>query len=104
VVIIIDHSSFRLVEQVPYVTCPGDKITMVITTRGVLEKRDGELVLTGYYPTEGGAEKTLADIKENCGWDLAVADDVAEIAPPTLDELKSVRMFDPHSFFLGKGD
>ena len=46
----------------------------------------------------------LAEIQENCGWDLAVADDVAEIAPPTLDELKSVRMFDPHSFFLGKGD
>jgi hypothetical protein len=29
---------------------------------------------------------------------------VAEIAPPDLEELKSVRMFDPHSFFLGKGD
>ncbi len=103
VVIIIDHSSFRLVEQVPYVTCPGDKITMVITTKGVLEKRDGEMVLTGYFAT-GDREQALADIKENCGWELAVADDVAEIAPPDLEELKSVRMFDPHSFFLGKGD
>jgi acyl CoA:acetate/3-ketoacid CoA transferase beta subunit len=103
VVLIIDHSSFRLVEQVPYVTCPGDKITMVITTRGVLEKRDGEMVLTGYFAT-GDREQALADIQENCGWELAVADDVAEIAPPDLEELKSVRMFDPHSFFLGKGD
>jgi len=104
VVIIIDHSSFRLVEQVPYVTCPGDRITTVITTRGVLEKRDGELVLTGYFAGAGEAGQTIADIRENCGWDLAVADDVAEIAAPTLEELKSVRMFDPHSFFLGKGD
>jgi acyl CoA:acetate/3-ketoacid CoA transferase beta subunit len=70
----------------------------------VLEKRDGELVLTGYYPVDGGRDEAIADIKENCGWGLKVADEVEEIERPTLDELKSARMFDPHSFFLGKGD
>jgi acyl CoA:acetate/3-ketoacid CoA transferase beta subunit len=104
VVIIINHASFRLVEEVPYVTCPGDRISTVVTTKCVLEKREGELVLTGYFPVEGGREAALADIKENCGWDLKVADDLSEISRPTLDELKSARMFDPHSFFLGKGD
>jgi len=104
IVIVIDHLPFRLVEQVPYVTCPGDKITAVVTTRGVLEKRDGELILTGYYPADGGREAALAAIRENCNWDLKVADDVVEIERPTLEELKSARMFDPHSFFLGKGD
>lgn len=104
VVIIIDHTSFRLVEQVPYVTCPGDRISTVVTTRCVLEKRGDELVLTGYYPVEGGREAAVAQIKENCGWDLKVAEDLVEIEPPSLDELRSARMFDPHSFFLGKGD
>jgi hypothetical protein len=104
IVIVIDHLPFRLVEQVPYVTCPGDKISAVVTTKGVLEKREGELVLTGYYPAGGGRDEALADIRENCGWDLQVADDAREIERPTLDELKSARMFDPHSFFLGKGD
>lgn len=41
VVILIDHLPFRLVEQVPYVTCPGEKIMAVVATRGLLEKRDG---------------------------------------------------------------
>ncbi|MHB8894322.1 MAG: CoA-transferase [Candidatus Geothermincolia bacterium] len=104
VVIIIDHAAFRLVEQVPYVTCPGDRISAVVTTKCVLEKRDGELVLTGYYPFGRGREEAVSDIKETCGWDLKVADDLVEIEPPTLDELRSARMFDPHAFFLGKGD
>ncbi len=104
VVILIDHLPYRLVEQVPYVTCPGSGITAVVTTRGVLEKRDGELVLTGFFPAEGGREAALSDIRENCGWELLVAEDVVEIEAPTLDELKSARMFDPESFFLGKRD
>ncbi len=102
VVILIDHLPFRLVEKVPYVTCPGSRITAVVTTRGVLEKRGEELVLTGYFPNEGGRQAALEAIRENCGWDLTVADDLAELEPPTLDELRSARVFDPHSFFLGK--
>lgn len=104
IVIMVDHLPFRLVEKVPYVTCPGEKITAVVTTRGVLEKRDGELVLTGYFPADGGREAALADIRENCGWGLIVADDVAEVERPTLEELKSARVFDPYSFFLGKSE
>jgi acyl CoA:acetate/3-ketoacid CoA transferase alpha subunit/acyl CoA:acetate/3-ketoacid CoA transferase beta subunit len=105
VVILINHSTFRLVEKVPYVTCPGDKITTVVTTKCVLEKRDGELILTGYFPVEGGDEENaVAAIKDECGWDLQVASDLEKIEPPTLDELKSARMFDPHAFFLGKGE
>lgn len=104
IVVLIDHLQFRLVDEVPYVTCPGDRISTVVTTRGVLEKRDGELVLTGYYPVDGGPDTALEQIRQGCGWDLKVADDLAEIEPPTLDELKSARIFDPHCFFLGKGD
>lgn len=105
IVILMNHSKFRLVEEVPYVTCPGTKVTAVVTTRGILEKRDGELVLTGYFAGEDGEEDVaVASLREECGWDLKVADDLARIEPPTLDELKSARVFDPHSFFLGKGD
>ena len=106
VVILIDHLPVRLVEEVPYVTCPGEKISAVITTRGLMEKRDGELVLTGYFPEgdgNGDGEAEVAAIRENCGWDLQVAPDLERIEPPTLDELRSARMFDPHGFFLGKG-
>ncbi len=100
IVILIDHLPFRLVESVPYVTCPGERVTMVVTTRGVLEKRGGELVLSGYFPADGGREAAIEAIRENCGWDLAVADDVAEVKAPALEELRAARIFDPHSFFL----
>lgn len=104
VVILIEHSKFRLVEEVPYVTCPGDKITAVVTTMGVLEKRDGELVLTGYFPKAGDSpESAVAAIRGGCGWDLEVAGDLERVEEPTRSELMSARMFDPHSFFLGKG-
>ncbi|MCJ7744861.1 MAG: glutaconate CoA-transferase, partial [Actinobacteria bacterium] len=101
VVILIDHLPFRLVEEVPYITCPGTNIIAVVTTRGLLEKCEGELVLTGYFPTADDQETAIADIKENCGWDLKIADDLKKIDPPTLDELRSARIFDPHNFFLG---
>jgi acyl CoA:acetate/3-ketoacid CoA transferase alpha subunit/acyl CoA:acetate/3-ketoacid CoA transferase beta subunit len=101
VVILIDHLPFRLVEEVPYVTCPGSRITAVVTTRGVLEKRGGDLVLTGYYPVEEGREAALAGIRENCGWELKAADDLVELERPSLEELRTLRIFDPHSYFLG---
>lgn len=105
VVILIDHSTFRLVEDVPYMTCPGTKITAVVTTRGVFEKQGGELVLTGYFPVAGrDREAAVKAIREGCGWDLEVSKDLSEIEPPTLDELLSARVFDPHGFFLGKGE
>lgn len=100
IIILIDHLPFRLVEEVPYVTCPGDRVSTVVTTRGVFEKRDGELVLTGWFPVDGGRDAALEAIKENCGWDPEVADEAAEVEAPTVEELRAARIFDPHSFFL----
>ncbi len=105
VVILIEHSKFRLVEKVPYVTCPGDRISAVVTTRGLFEKRDGELVLTGYFALPGIEEgEAIELIKSECGWKLKIAENLERIEPPTVEELRSVRIFDPHGFFLGKGD
>jgi len=102
VVMLIEHSPFRLVEKVPYVTCPGQKVSAVVTTKCVLEKDDGRLILTGYFDRGQGAEAAVADAKEQCGWDLEVAREVRAIEPPLLDELRRMRIFDPHRFFLGK--
>jgi len=105
VVILIEHSPYRLVEKVPYITCPGEKITAVVTTRGILEKRNGELVLTGYYPQgedNSSTEELIGEIRKGCGWDLKVAPDVALVESPALDELLSARIFDPYRFFLGE--
>jgi glutaconate CoA-transferase subunit B len=67
-------------------TGPGPK--RVITDLGVLQPdpRTCELVLTGIYP--GGSVK---NVKDSTGWDLRVADDLAEIAAPSAVELTALR-------------
>ena len=87
----------RFLEQVPYVTAPGDRIGVVVTQCGVYEKDDGELVLTGVYDedVEGG----VREARERCGWDLRTAREVRTILPPTDDELLTLRLMDPHGWF-----
>ncbi len=92
------------VDKVDYITSPGGKIDCVVSTMGRFEKRGGtEFVLTGYFGAEGlDKEEAIAEIKARCGWDLKVADDIEELAPPTEEETMLLRIFDPNNYFLGK--
>ena len=60
----------------------------VITDLGVLgrDADRGELVLAAVHPG-----RTVDEARAATGWDLAVADDVAETAPPTDAELDALR-------------
>ena len=92
------------VKSVAYVTSPGTRVGCVVSTMGRFEKRGGEtLLLTGYFRRPGASrDERVREIQQHCGWDLRVADDLAELAPPTPDELALLRVFDPERFFLGK--
>jgi glutaconate CoA-transferase subunit B len=39
------------------------------------------------------------EVRGETGWDLKVADDVAETPPPTGAELAAIRRFDPDGFW-----
>jgi hypothetical protein len=92
------------VDKVDYITSPGRHVRVVVSTMGRFEKRGGEdLILTGYFGMNGfDAEGAVREIKERCGWPLAVADDLEALPPPTPEEVALVRVFDPERFFLGK--
>lgn len=92
------------VERVRYITSPGARVDCVLSTMGRFEKRGGErLILTGYYRSAGrGRDDVINKIRERCGWNLEVADDLEELPPPTPEELALLRVFDPERFFLGK--
>lgn len=66
----------------------GSGPTVVVTDLGVygFSEATGEMELRSLHP---GA--TVEDVRENTGWDMRIADDLAETSPPTDDELRLIR-------------
>ncbi len=101
VLVCVNHHPMRLVEKVPYITGVGDHVQSVVTTYGVLEKQDGELVLANIFPgVKETTEKAVKYVMRQTGWRLKVKDPVAETAPPTKEELAIIRLYDPNRNFL----
>ena len=103
-VVVAVQRTQTFVEKVGYVTSPGTKIRCVVSTMGRFEKLGSdELVLTGYFATAGrDRRQAVADIRQRCGWDLKVSDELQELQPSSAEELAMLRLFDPERFFLGK--
>jgi acyl CoA:acetate/3-ketoacid CoA transferase alpha subunit/acyl CoA:acetate/3-ketoacid CoA transferase beta subunit len=102
--VIMQQSRHRFLEQVPFITAPGDRVKTVVSTMGVFEKpADGqEFILTKYFAghSNASAEDMIRKIKENCGWELQVTREPEEVALPTPEELRLLRIFDPQKFYL----
>ncbi|MEK7385129.1 MAG: CoA-transferase [candidate division NC10 bacterium] len=103
VVVTLAQSRTRFVEKVPYVTAPGRRVFTVVSDLGVYEKADehAELVLTG-VPAGRRELESVQAAREACGWDLKVAPRLRRFEPPTAEELRLVRLFDPRRYFLGE--
>jgi len=103
VVVTLAQSRTRFVEKVPYVTAPGRRVFTVVSDLGVYEKADehAELVLTG-IPAGRPETALVQSAREACGWDLKVAPRLRRFEPPTVEELRLVRLFDPRRYFLGE--
>jgi glutaconate CoA-transferase subunit B len=88
VLVVMRQSPRAFVEKVGFRTSLGDRVAAVVTDVGVLERDPdrGELVLTTLHP---GAN--VAAARDATGWDLAVASDLGESAPPTDEELAVLR-------------
>ena len=99
VLVILNQSKDRFTETLPYITCPGDRVTKVISTMGVFTKTIGkvELRLAACLPDSKlpSLEDRIKRVQENCGWRLKLADKVEELAKPTSDELKLLRWLVP---------
>lgn len=100
VVVVATLAPRRTVEAVPYVTSPGDRVSALVTDLGIFERLQGELVLTGVPAGPEDLDRRVEAVRERCGWQLAVADEVAELGPPTPDEVEALRRWDPRQRFL----
>ena len=111
-VIVIANSKRTLPEKVDFITSPGylgggdERASLgltggpelVITDMGVysFDENTREMVLVSIHP---GA--TVETIRENIGWDVKVARDLPETAPPGPEEIRIIREeLDPQGIFL----
>jgi glutaconate CoA-transferase subunit B len=111
-VTLMSHERRRLVERVSFVTSPGHGDgtpnwrkrngllgggpTSIITTLCVLRfpPEGGEAYLASVHPGH-----TVDEVRADTGWQVKVADNVAETSPPTESELAAIRNFDPDGFW-----
>jgi glutaconate CoA-transferase subunit B len=91
VLVMLRQSARTFVERLSFRTSVGDRVTCVITDLGVLTRQPatGELELVRLHP---GASVDQA--RRSTGWELKVADDLAESAPPTAEELEILRQLE----------
>jgi glutaconate CoA-transferase subunit B len=86
VFVMLKQSPRTFVEQLDFTTSLGDRVCVVVTDHGILEPQDGELTLTHVHPGV-----SVDEVRSATGWDLKVADDVAETQPATEEELGALR-------------
>ncbi|MDQ1532671.1 MAG: hypothetical protein QOF28_432 [Actinomycetota bacterium] len=104
-VVVATLNPTRTPERCGYITSPGRAVLALVTDLGLLEKlgaggSDDELVLTA---VPAGPEPMLERIERAraaCGWDLRVAEAVADLANPEPDEVSALRGWDPRGWFL----
>jgi acyl CoA:acetate/3-ketoacid CoA transferase beta subunit len=104
VLLVTPQSPERLVDNVYYVTCPGSRVKVLVTDMGIFQKLNGEFILTNYFPTStlASSEEAINRVRQNCGWELKISSEIAEVPPPSAEELLLLRTFDPQGYFTKK--
>ena len=99
IVVVTTLTERRTVRECPYVTSPGDRVSVIATDMGVFERRAGRFVLVGI---PAGVERPdhLAAIKERLAWPLEVAESLEDLPAPSQDEILRLRTWDPQGLFL----
>ncbi|MBI5594158.1 MAG: CoA-transferase [Deltaproteobacteria bacterium] len=113
-IIIMVHEKRRFVPRVDYITSPGygegkgwrESVGLVrggpsavITTLGIFafDPETREMVLTSIHP---GA--TVEMVQEQTGWPVRISAALSRTPAPSLEELSTLRRFDPDGFWTSK--
>jgi acyl CoA:acetate/3-ketoacid CoA transferase beta subunit len=99
-VVVATLTPARTPEQCGYVTSSGHAVQALVTDLGLLEKRDGALVLTAVPTGDTTVTERVARAVAGCGWDLQVAPGLGALEAPTPAELAALRGWDPQGWFL----
>ncbi len=101
VIVVIEHQAGRLIEKVPYITAPGNRVTTLITSLGIFEKRAGKFVLTGVILKDGEREEQVVErIKKLTFWKIDKVEKLTHYSFDNEKFLKILRLYDPRKQFL----
>ncbi|MBN2492949.1 MAG: glutaconate CoA-transferase [Deltaproteobacteria bacterium] len=96
----------RYVDEVPYVTGPGDRVSAVVSDKAVFERdpASGELVLVSLVPQgapgDGDLASRLEEVESLLGWKPRLAPELGWTAEPDAESLCALRLLDPRRAFL----
>jgi len=90
----------RLPAQVAYVTSPGDRVTSVVTDRGILRRLDGVLRVAAVPAGPEPIADRVRAMVASCGWVPEIASEVEELDPVTEKDVVALREFDRERLFL----
>jgi acyl CoA:acetate/3-ketoacid CoA transferase alpha subunit/acyl CoA:acetate/3-ketoacid CoA transferase beta subunit len=101
VVVMCTLTPRRTVERVPYVTSPGDRVSRLVTDRGVFSKGDtGRFELVAIPAGDESLDDRVEALRAACGFEFVLADELTELVEPSASEVESLRRWDPRGFFL----
>jgi len=90
----------RLPRTAAYVTSPGERVTSVVTDKGILRRADGVLRLAAVPSGDGTLAERVRAFASSCGYEPEVARDVEELAAVSTQEVRALREFDRRRLFL----
>lgn len=103
VIVVVPHTSTRLVAEVAFATSAGRNVKAVVTDRGVLRRSASAdpftLVAVG-VDNGSSIEEAIEGFRASVPWKLDVGT-VVPLAEAEEDEIARLRAYDPERFFLG---
>jgi acyl CoA:acetate/3-ketoacid CoA transferase alpha subunit/acyl CoA:acetate/3-ketoacid CoA transferase beta subunit len=99
IIVITQHAPSRLPDAVSYITAPGHRVSVIVTSEVILERHDGEFTLTRTLGADPPAE-VVRRATGRIGWPVRVARDVRPMPGAAREDLATLRGFDPTGIFL----
>lgn len=104
VVVMMDGDSRKFVNEVPYITSPGDKVSTIFTQLAVLTRKEAEEPFSVSSWIPNGKEQDTLKFVESLGqlipWNIGIPEKISVLSEPTTQELEWLRSFDPQREFL----
>ncbi|MFC2070909.1 CoA-transferase [Chloroflexota bacterium] len=99
VIVVVEQSTRRFVDKIAFITSPGDRVSTIVSSRGVFKRPASgeELQLYACFPDPElkSLEERIAQVQANTGWKLKLAEKVEEVAKPSQEELQLLRSLLP---------